>query len=63
MATRGPGLSWSQVDLPMSAHSPNAGPQKVCQMVCDWFAAQLALKDSDMHLRLFVDSLKPIVAG
>jgi hypothetical protein len=31
--------------------------------VHDWFAAQLALKDADMQLRLLVDSLKPVVAG
>ena len=40
-----------------------AGPEKVCQLVHDWFAAQLALKDPDMQLRLLVDSLKPVVAG
>jgi hypothetical protein len=35
----------------------------VCQLVHDWFAAQLAIKDPDMQLRLLVDSLKPVVAG
>jgi hypothetical protein len=40
-----------------------AGPEKVCQLVHDWFAAQLDLKDPDMQLRLLVDSLKPVVAG
>jgi len=28
-----------------------------------WFAAQLALKDPDMQLRLLVDASKPIPAG
>jgi hypothetical protein len=41
----------------------HAGAAKVCQMVKDWFAAQLAIKDADMQLRLLVDSLKPVVAG
>jgi hypothetical protein len=40
-----------------------ANPAKVCQLVHDWFAAQLGLKDADMQLRLLVDSLKPVVAG
>jgi hypothetical protein len=41
----------------------HAGAVKVCQRVKDWFAAQLAIKDADMQLRLLVDSLKPTVAG
>jgi hypothetical protein len=35
----------------------------VCQLVHDWFGAQLAIKDPDMQLRLLVDSLRPVVAG
>ena len=41
----------------------HAGAAKVCQMVHDWFAAQLAIRDPDTQLRLLVDSLKPGVAG
>jgi hypothetical protein len=40
----------------------HAGAAKVCQMVQDWFAAQLAITDPDMQLRLLIDSLKPVVA-
>ena len=40
-----------------------ATPQKVCQMVQDWFAAQLAVKDEEVQLRLLVEALKPVVAG
>jgi hypothetical protein len=40
-----------------------ASPEKVCQMVHDWFAAQLALGDADMQMRLLVDALRPVVAG
>src|SRR5262245_3867227 len=57
---------WSQADLQLFSDEralSNAGPAKVCQMERDWFAAQLALKDPDMQLRLLVESLKPIVAG
>lgn len=59
-------LGWSQADLQLFTDEralSRAGPEKVCQLVRDWFAAQLALKDPDMQLRLLVDSLKPIVAG
>jgi hypothetical protein len=57
---------WSQADLQLFSDEralAHAGPEKVCQMVRDWFAAQLALRDPDMQLRLLVDSLKPIVSG
>ena len=38
-------------------------PDKICQLVHDWFAAQLGLKDADVQLRLLVDSSRPVVAG
>jgi hypothetical protein len=57
---------WSQADMQLFSDEralSRAGPEKVCQLVHDWFAAQLAIKDPDMQLRLLVDSLKPVVAG
>jgi len=57
---------WSQADLQLFSDEralARAGPEKVCQLVHDWFAAQLAIKDPDTQLRLLVDSLKPVVAG
>src|SRR5262245_64389608 len=45
---------WSQADLQLFSDEralSNAGSQKVCQMVRDWFAAQLALKDHAMQLQ------------
>jgi GYF domain 2 len=57
---------WSQADLQLFSDEralARAGPEKVCQLVHDWFAAQLAIKDPDMQLRLLVDSLRPVVAG
>jgi hypothetical protein len=59
-------LGWSQSDMALFSDEKalaRASPQKVCQLVHDWFAAQLGLKDTDMQLRLLVDSLKPVVAG
>jgi hypothetical protein len=57
---------WSQADLRTFTDEralSSAGPEKVCQMVNDWFAAQLGMSDPDMQLRLLVDSLRPVVAG
>lgn len=57
---------WSPADLALFSDPralSRATPQKVCQMVQDWFAAQLALKDEDVQLRLLVEALKPVVAG
>jgi hypothetical protein len=57
---------WSQTDMQLFSDEralAGAGPEKVCQLVSDWFAAQLEIKDPDMQLRLLVDSLKPVVAG
>jgi hypothetical protein len=59
-------LGWTQADMQLFSDEKalsRANPQKVCQLVHDWFAAQLGLKDADMQLRLLVDSLKPVVAG
>jgi hypothetical protein len=56
---------WTQADMLFSDERAlaHAGSAKVCQMVHDWFAAQLAITDLDMQLCLLVDSLKPVVAG
>jgi hypothetical protein len=57
---------WTQADMQLFSDEralAHAGAAKVCQMVQDWFAAQLAVSDQDMQLRLLVDSLKPVVAG
>jgi hypothetical protein len=57
---------WSPADLQLFSDAralSRATPQKVCQMVQDWFAAQLAVKDEDVQLRLLVEALKPVVAG
>jgi hypothetical protein len=57
---------WTQADMQLFSDEralAHAGSAKVCQMVHDWFAAQLAITDPDMQLRLLVDSLKPVVAG
>jgi hypothetical protein len=54
---------WTQSDFQLFNDLARAGPAKVCQLVRDMFAAQLAIKDGDRQLRLLVDSLKPVLAG
>jgi hypothetical protein len=57
---------WSPADLSLFSDAralSKASPQKVCQMVQDWFAAQLAIEDSGSQIRLLVEALKPVVAG
>jgi hypothetical protein len=57
---------WTQADMRLFSNEralAQAEPAKVCQMVHDWFAAQLAITDQDTQLRLLVDSLRPVVAG
>jgi hypothetical protein len=59
-------LGWSQADMQLFSDErelARATPDKICQLVHDWFAAQLGLKDADVQLRLLVDSLRPVVAG
>jgi len=58
--------NWTQMDLQLFTNEQalsQASQGKVCQLVHDWFAAQLDVKDADMQVRLLVDSLKPVVAG
>lgn len=57
---------WGEADLQLFSDSQRlakAAPAKVCQLVTDWFEAQLSLKDDEALLRLLVDALRPVVAG
>jgi hypothetical protein len=57
---------WTKADLQLFSDEralARAAPDKVCQLVHDWFAAQLAISDTEMQQRLLVDSLRPVVAG
>ena len=57
---------WTPADMQLFSDEralAKAAPDKVCQMVHDWFAAQLAIRDPDAQMRLLVDSLRPVVAG
>lgn len=62
LAARG----WSTADLQLFSDAgalARAQPEKVCQMVQDWFQAQLAVKDEAVQMRLLVEALKPVIAG
>jgi hypothetical protein len=57
---------WTQADMQLFSDEralAKAAPEKVCQMVHDWFAAQLELGNPDAQMRLLVESLRPVVAG
>lgn len=57
---------WTAADLQLFSDAralARAAPEKVCQMVQDWFAAQLAVKDEATQIRLLGEALKPVVAG
>ncbi len=62
LATRG----WSPADLQTFSDAralAKATPQRVCQMVQDWFSAQLSVKDEAVQMRLLVEALKPVIQG
>ena len=57
---------WSQADLQLFSDPralSRASQSQVCKMVQDWFAAQIAIKDSEVQTRLLVELLRPVVAG
>jgi hypothetical protein len=59
-------LGWKEQDLQtfsnpsLLAREP---PERVCQMVQDWFSAHLAIADAPTQERLLVETLKPVVSG
>lgn len=59
-------IGWSQSDIKLFADAnalAEAPREKVCTMVRDWFAAQLAIKDEAAKERLLFETLRPVVAG
>jgi hypothetical protein len=57
---------WTQDDFKLLSSKQamaQGAPAKVCQLVHDFFAAQLSLPDTDAQTRLLVDSLRPVFAG
>ena len=55
---------WSPADLALFDDAralSRASPQKVCQMVQDWFSAQLAIKEEPVQARLFGATLRPLI--
>ena len=59
-------LGWTQADIQLFSDEralSKAEPAKVCQLVHDWFTAQLQMKDLEGQMRLLVESLRPVIAG
>lgn len=57
---------WTPEDFQVLASKQGlaqAEPDKVCQLVQEFFDAQLSLPDPEVQMRLLVDSLKPVLGG
>jgi hypothetical protein len=57
-------LGWTQTDIQLFSDErqlSKAEPAKVCQLVHDWFTAQLGLKEPEGQMRLLVESLRPVI--
>ncbi len=66
LATQLAKRGWSPADLQLFSDARSlarASPERVCKMVQDWFAAQLAVGDEEVQVRLLIEALKPVVAG
>lgn len=59
-------IGWQQNDLQVFSNPSllaREPPERVCQMVQDWFNAHLAVADQGVQERLLVETLKPVVSG
>ena len=59
-------LGWKETDLQTFSNPQllsREPPERVCQMVQDWFSAHLAVADQGIQERLLVETLKPVVSG
>jgi len=59
-------LGWKENDLQVFSNPSllsREPPDRVCQMVQDWFLAHLAVGDQATQERLLVETLKPVVSG
>jgi hypothetical protein len=57
---------WTPEDFQLLASKQGlaqAEPDKVCQLVQEFFDAQLSLPDPEVQMRLLVDSLKPVLGS
>ena len=59
-------LGWKENDLQVFSNPTllaREPPERVCQMVQDWFFAHLSVADQGTQERLLVETLKPVVSG
>ncbi len=59
-------IGWKEEDLRLFANPralAGAAPDRVCQMVQDWFRAHIEIEDQPMQERLLMETLRPVVAG
>lgn len=59
-------IGWKEDDLRLFANPKalaSSTPERVCQMVQDWFRVHIEIEDQPMQERLLVETLRPVVAG
>jgi len=59
-------MGWTQADMVLfndERELAKASSEKVCQLVHDFFAAQLAFRDPEVQMKLLINSLRPVFAG
>jgi hypothetical protein len=59
-------LGWKEQDLQIFSNPQllsREPPERVCQMVQDWFLAHLSVGDQGAQERLLVETLRPVVSG
>lgn len=59
-------LGWSEEDITRFADADELAklpPERVCNMVREWFTAHLAVPDKEIQRRLLIESVRPVVAG
>jgi hypothetical protein len=55
-------IGWTQEDFAVFNELRKAPPQKMCQLVHDFFKTQLEVKDPDVQTKLLISALGPVFA-
>jgi hypothetical protein len=56
-------MGWTQDDMVLFNELHKAPPEKLCQLVHDYFKAQVDFKDPEVQMKLLIDALRPVFGG
>lgn len=59
-------MGWTQADMVLFGDEKalaKASPEKVCQLVHDFFKAQIEFQDEEIQMKLIINALRPVFAG